>query len=169
MTTFTRPTGAIASVLDETALLDAARAALATERPDAAPELLGSGPTPQMLMAVDHGVPAVINREGVGALAENDAVDVYFEYALTWMPIRLNLEAVAHAATDETIDLAEGIRTFGDRLDSNHAGWHRRYDTDHRPCEVDSAVDEEPALTELDCQAERRTDTYDADWYGADL
>lgn len=125
----TRPTGAIAKKIDADALLAVGRAALVAKHPDADPSHLTHGPQPQMMLAVDRGNAAIVNGEGVGAIAnENGIIEAYFCYGMTWTPLELELEKVSGTVTDEEIDLAEGIRTFGSRLDSNHHQWFTRYD-----------------------------------------
>ena len=130
-----RPTGAIARVLSANALLEAGRKHYVEEYPNANPANLGHGPTPHMLIAVDRGVGAVINREGVGDRFnhETETVDVYFSNGYSVFPLALTLDEIGYAATDELIDLAEGIRSFGARLDSNHHTWYSAYDHEHTP------------------------------------
>ena len=138
MTTTTRrdnrPTGAIARVLDPEALLAAAREVLAEQypatdqHPAADPAQLTHGQLPQMLFSVDRNEAAIVCGEGTGYIAnDDDTIKVLFSYGFNWIPVRLTLEQVGHAVTEETIDLADGIRVFGDRLDANHFGWFRRY------------------------------------------
>lgn len=128
----TRPAGAIGITLDAEILLAAGREAFTTQEPEADAALLTNGPLPQMLIAVDRGTGCVVNGEGVGAIAdENNEIKVYFSYGFTWLPVRLSLEKIGAAAGDERIDLADGIRTFGSRLDVNHLLWFDRYDADN--------------------------------------
>lgn len=132
MQTNTRPAGAIGIKLDAEILLAVARDEFAAQNPEADPALLTHGPQPQMLIAVDRGTGCVVNGEGVGAVAdENDQIEVYFSYGFTWTPVQLSLEKIGAAAGEERIDLAEGIRTFGSRLDVNHRVWFNRYDADN--------------------------------------
>lgn len=132
--TNTRPTGAIAVVLNPDALLERGRRAYVERYPDATPEGLQHGPLPQMLMAVHRGLPAVVNGEGLGEIATaEDRIEVHFSNGMSWFPLELSLEHVGYAATDQTIDLADGIRTFGDRLNANHYAWYRIYDSNPRP------------------------------------
>lgn len=128
----TRPAGAVGIKLDADILLQEARAVVATQYPEAKPSHLTHGPLPQMLIAVDRGTGCVVNGEGVGAVAdEADGIEVHFSYGFTWLPVRLPLDRIGMAAGDERIDLAEGIRTFGSRLDVNHMLWFNRYDADN--------------------------------------
>lgn len=128
--TTTRTHGAIATILDNNALLEAGRRRFALQYPGEDPQLLSHGFTPNMLLPVNHGERAIVNSEGVGAIAdEHEIVDVYFTYAhYTVIKVALTLDEIAAASTEETIDLAHGIRTFGDRLDTNHWRWYSRYD-----------------------------------------
>lgn len=124
-----RQRGAIAFQLEPAALLEAGRAQLAIEHPDSRAELLTNGPLPQMLFAVNRGEIAIVNNEGVGRIADQqDNIEVTFTYGLQYLNLTLSLEAIAHATTEERIDLADGIRTFGSRLDGNHHRWFNRYD-----------------------------------------
>ena len=127
-----RTAGAIAIKLDPEVLLAAGREAFAELNPEADAALLTHGPLPQMLFAVDRGTGAVVNGEGVGAVAdETDHIEVYFCYGMTWTPVPMAMVKVGDAATEERIDLADGIRTFGSRLDVNHLRWFNRYDADN--------------------------------------
>ncbi|PPG28591.1 hypothetical protein C5E10_13440 [Pseudoclavibacter sp. RFBG4] len=131
-----RPTGAVAIKLDADILLTRARAAEAARLEDEVfdPATLTHGPGPQMLIAVDRGVAAVINGEGVGEVEQDvDRIDVWFTRYGMWETVPLSLADINAAATEETIDLADGIRRFGDRLDMNFFRWFSRYDRDHRP------------------------------------
>ncbi|WP_146082040.1 hypothetical protein [Pseudoclavibacter sp. Z016] len=129
-----RPTGAVAIKLDADILLNRARAAQAARNPRFVPEALTHGPRPQMLIVVDHGTAAVINGEGVGEVEQDfDRIDVWFARYGAWETVPLSLADINDAATEETIDLADGIRRFGDRLDMNFFRWFGRYDRDHQP------------------------------------
>lgn len=130
MTTTTRPQGAIATTLDPESLLKAGRAKYAEQCPEADASLLTNAPLPQMLIPVNRGEVAIVNGEGVGNIAdENGNIEVWFAKGFQYVPLELSLEEVAGTVTDEKIDLADGIRTFGARLDSNHYTWFRKYDT----------------------------------------
>jgi len=71
---------------------------------------------------------ALVNTEGVGNFADDyDAKASIYSWlqggdntALT----PLGFDQVQSALTGESMDLSEFIRTFGNRLDSNHWGWH---------------------------------------------
>ena len=72
---------------------------------------------------------AVINDEGVGGYETEDLVRVWFTYGKEGMfyhdvlvPVNDILEA---REMSEEVDLADFIRTFGARLDSNHELWAR--------------------------------------------
>lgn len=128
-TASTRRRGAIATILDHDALLNAARAVVTDQHPGAKPANLDHGPLPQMLIPVNRGEIAVINNEGVGDIAtEDDTIHITFSYGYQFITVALTTDTIATAATTQTIDLADGIRTFGSRLDANHYTWHSRYD-----------------------------------------
>lgn len=130
--TNTRTLGAIAVKLDPEILLVSAREEFAGQFPEADATHLTNGPLPQMLFAVDRGNGCVVNGEGVGAIAnEDDQIEVHFSYGMTWVPVLMPMSKINDAATEERIDLAEGIRTFGSRLDVNHLRWFNRYDADN--------------------------------------
>lgn len=121
--------GAVASVLNSEALLAAGRAAYAEEHPgvDAA-ALVDHGPLPQMTFTADGDLVAVVNGEGVGGIGTDGVtVDVWFSVGGMWDTLPIRLSAIAEATEHETIDLADGIRHFGARLDANHCLWRDRY------------------------------------------
>lgn len=124
-----RKGGAIASTLDPAVLLDAGRAAYAEEHPGAgAAALVDHGPLPQMTFTADGDLVAVVNGEGVGGVGtDGTTVDVWFSVGGMWDTLPIPLSIIAEATGRETIDLADGIRHFGARLDSNHYGWRARY------------------------------------------
>lgn len=124
-----RKGGAIASTLNPEALLAAGRAAYAAEHPGAdVAALVEHGPLPQMTFTADGDLVAVVNGEGVGAVStDGTAVDVWFDIGGMWGTLPIRLSVIAEATERETIDLADGIRHFGARLDSNHYGWRDRY------------------------------------------
>lgn len=128
--TTTRNLGAIATILDNDTLLEAGRRQVTLQYPGTDPQLLTHGYVPNMLIPVNHGERAIVNREGVGAIAdEHDIIDVWFTYDnFSAIKVALTLDEIANTTTDQTIDLAHGIRTFGDRLDTNHWRWYSRYD-----------------------------------------
>ncbi|MBP2437874.1 hypothetical protein [Microbacterium amylolyticum] len=127
--TGTRPRGAIAHIIDPNTLLYIGRTTFAQAHPDYDAQALRHGPTPQMLLTVNRGELAVINSEGVGHIADDDdTVEVCFTHSMSIIRVRIDLGKLAAAVTDETIDIADGIRTFGSRLDDNHHIWFRRYD-----------------------------------------
>ena len=125
--TSTRRRGATATVLDREMLLVAAREQFPSQYPDFAEEAGGltHGPGHQMLLETADGL-AVVNSEGVGNGTVDGTISLHFSYGFTWTPVTLTVEQVEAAKTSETIDLADGIRTFGDRLDSNHFLWWSR-------------------------------------------
>lgn len=83
----------------------------------------------QMLLLTEDG-PAVINTEGLGYVLAGDAVAVILEYGMSLTDVDVPLDLIEAAKTDEHIDLADGIRIFGDRLDQNHDLWCARAQSD---------------------------------------
>lgn len=129
--TTNRPREAEAFLLDNDALIRAARPVCAEMGGN--PDHLTSIYT-QMLLAVERGLPAIVNSEGVGAiLSEADTIGVYLAAQMSIVRIDIPLDALSDAVTDEVIDLADGIRSFGPRLEANFHRWHRAYDHDYRP------------------------------------
>lgn len=128
-TTTTRPTGAITRELDADTLLAIGRKFYVATYDDANPADLMNGPQPQMLFGTDHGkTAAIVNGEGVGATEDEDGqIEIYFSNGFSIFPLTIPLDEIADAVTDATVDLAHGIRTFGDRLEANFGTWHRRY------------------------------------------
>ncbi|MDA3145790.1 hypothetical protein JSO19_00155 [Leucobacter sp. UCMA 4100] len=128
MTQNNRPAGALTNALDPAALLREARAVFTNQYPGAEPDALSDGPGPQMFFRATGNVAAVVNGEGVGATADSEGmIEVYFSYGMQWIPVQLAAERIEATMTGELIDLAEGIRTFGERLDANHRSWRSRY------------------------------------------
>ncbi|MGP5022494.1 hypothetical protein ACTXIU_12995 [Glutamicibacter arilaitensis] len=123
-----RQRGAIAKTIDNDALLVLGRKALAEQYPtELADHLYTFGN--QMIFTVDHGNPAVVNQEGVGNIAtENGKVAICFSYMMSIIELDIDLGELGGAVTETEIDLADGIRTFGSRLDVNHGIWFSRYD-----------------------------------------
>lgn len=121
--------GAVASRLNPAVLLNAGRAAYGEAHPgvDAA-ALVEDGPLPQMTFTADGDRVAVVNGEGVGSVStDGSTVDVWFTVGAMWDTLPIPLSAIAEATDTETIDLADGIRNFGARLDGNHHEWRARY------------------------------------------
>lgn len=131
-----RRRGAIATILDPDVLLDAARDILPTIREDFPPIRLAEiemDDRLQMLIAVDDNTPAVVNLEGVGCIETNGTIGVYICSVLERIRVNIPTATILAAITDRTIDLADGIRTFGARLDSNHHQWYSRYSGPYQP------------------------------------
>lgn len=125
----TRQRDVTALALDPEALLELGRAAyVATYGEAADPAILRNAPLPQMLAHDAEGTVSVINGEGVGCTATAEGtVGVYFDNGGTWFALDLAVEDVLHSTGEQTpIDLADGIRTFGARLDANFSNWRYR-------------------------------------------
>lgn len=119
-----RRPGRFGSVLDPDALLAAGRAAYLAEHPDADPALIAHGPGPQVIFTTDADhAPAVVNGEGLGALADGDTVAVWLTVYATWTAVDVPVRDVHLATTAEVVDLADSIREGGARLNENHATW----------------------------------------------
>jgi hypothetical protein len=76
-------------------------------------------------MAVGKDGAAIIGTEGVGYFAdENNCYPIHF--VLNWgnSYIDVSGEDMCGLLADETIDLADLIRVFGDRLENNFFLWH---------------------------------------------
>jgi hypothetical protein len=72
---------------------------------------------------------AFINTEGVGSIPNdyNRAEVYYFSNAYGMMNvIEVGRQVLEGMATEQTHDLAEWVRTFGARLDSNVSLWQRK-------------------------------------------
>lgn len=127
----TRKRGAIATVLNPEVLVKLGRKVLVDQYgPEEVESMqLGPGPTPQMMLTVDHKTAAIVNSEGVGHIeGENGKIAVELSTPFSFFPVEIDLGDLGEAATDQEIDLADGIRTFGSRLDSNHHQWFSRYE-----------------------------------------
>lgn len=72
---------------------------------------------------------AFINTEGVGAISDDyNLVDVYY-YSNAYgnmCVIQVGRKRLASIATEGEQDLAEWVRTFGARLDSNVSNWQHK-------------------------------------------
>lgn len=119
-----RNRGAVAAILDTDALGAAARTVLTIEDPT----LDVSGVSmnmlaPHMLITATDGRKAVVNHEGVGAFEVEGAIKVWASEGFGSFPVAVPVDAITAIATEEKTDLADGIRVFGARLDSNHHQW----------------------------------------------
>ena len=123
-----RNRGAIAKKLDNNAVLEEARKAFAIANPAEDAERLRNIYN-HMLFTVNHGEIAVVNTEGTGCIADEDGnIGLYFSYDFLITRVDLKVEDLGGAVTETEIDLADGIRTFGSRLDANHSTWFNKYD-----------------------------------------
>lgn len=127
----TRERGAIAKVLNPEVLVNLGRKAL-TEKygaEEVEAMQIGPGPTPQMIFTVDLKTAAVVNGEGTGHIeTETGKIAVELSTPFSFFPVELDLGDLGEAVTETEIDLADGIRTFGSRLDVNHHLWFNRYE-----------------------------------------
>lgn len=131
-----RPLGAIAHIIDGDALTPIARKILAATRPELSPMLIDTvnvEKREQYLIAIEDNRPAVVNDEGVGCFATEGTIGMWVCAAFERILIDVPTDDVVAATTDETIDLADGIRMFGARLDSNHFQWYTTYTGTYQP------------------------------------
>lgn len=112
-----RQRGAIATILDDEVLNR-----YANEKAGGKPPVYQGGIFRQMFLETTQG-PAVINSDGVGLTADEGEIIVYLSSAFGIDAVPIPLSIIEKAKTEERIDLADGIRVFGDRLDSNHYTW----------------------------------------------
>lgn len=117
-----RKRGAIATVLDMDVLVRHANEQIAG---DESPLRFHAESDRRMLLETEEGL-GVIDGEGVGYDSEGDQITVNLCYGITLTPVDLPLSIIEEAKTDERIDIADGIRVFGDRLEANHYLWYSR-------------------------------------------
>lgn len=77
-----------------------------------------------VLIKVSEGY-AVVNTEGVGMAERDRTVGVYCLGAFEYVIVHVDVDELAQLTEDE-VDLADFIRTFGGRLNANHYTWFRR-------------------------------------------
>jgi hypothetical protein len=123
MTNYNRPRGAVGILLDNEILLAGIRAAYPEDIPEDAIDRVDG---PQLLLKTGQGW-AVIGTEGVGYYESEGTIAIYYAVSPLGMFTTYDtpIAAVLAARTAETIDLADHIRVFGSRLDSNHGLWFR--------------------------------------------
>lgn len=121
-----RPRGVLLTLLDTDAIL----AELPPSEDGRKPSL---GFTPYAYAEAPDGDVYVICSEGVGWLVPNDGLelDIYlnlpgFIAVFPEWRVTLSPTEVREYATGETVDLADHVRQFGARLESNFWGWYRR-------------------------------------------
>ena len=127
-TTRTRPTGVKLTLLDLSSVTTAA-----AESPHATYEAYDVGFAPYAMAEVD-GHLYVVSHEGVGWEVTDDEpllLDLYGKKpnTITIAPslqASLSPDEVRELATGGEVDLADHVRRFGARLESNFWSWHRR-------------------------------------------
>lgn len=128
-----RPEGAIVNKFDDAKMKRAIIEEVKRHNPntDLTPEKINF-PYWHYMMLQSNGVIAVINDEGVGQEEYKADGESYCKIlaavGLSFpdeFPMRVS--ELKKALSKDTIDLAEAIRSFGSRLDSNHYMWYRRY------------------------------------------
>src|SRR5699024_1817449 len=132
-----RPRGAIAHRLDSVKLVEAAREVLRVSRskysPDHIEAILESHNADHVLVAVSDNKAAVLHSEGVGTKETDGTVGVFIETGLQVDRVDIPVDRIVAAMTCETVDLADAIRVFGARLDSNHLQWFTAYTGTYQP------------------------------------
>src|SRR5699024_11254265 len=86
-----------------------------------------------VLVAVSDNKAAVLNSEGVGTKETDGTVGVFIETGLQVDRVDIPVDRIVAAMTCETVDLADAIRVFGARLDSNHHQWFTAYTGTYQP------------------------------------
>jgi hypothetical protein len=133
-----RERGILLNVLDLSALAPAALEYAQREYPESGFTSVEPGFGPYGVADTDHGLFVVCN-EGVGWEVTGDkplAVECYGETkvdgkvtSFSMLPacvVYLTPAQVRGAVTEETIDLADLVRRFGDRLEVNFSIWHHK-------------------------------------------
>jgi hypothetical protein len=91
------------------------------------------GPMPMGLYDTLHGY-MIVNGEGVHGCTDTEGmIDVYFSNGWTWFWLECNIEdvldCVIYPSTNgepQWLNLADNVRTFGDRLERNFSlAWHK--------------------------------------------
>jgi hypothetical protein len=73
---------------------------------------------------------ALINDEGVGGYEHDGVITAWFSRKNSYLIESVDVPVLALESIDEhhdKVDLADFIRVFGDRLDSNHSIWANWY------------------------------------------
>ena len=121
-----RNRGAIGYVLDSNKLAKALRDII-----NPAVEAEKFEPLQSVLVFGEGTQWAVVNYEGVGGIATDydEEARVYFTYDQGFLidseKLPWNIVTECRDMTEQPVDLADFIRTFGARLDNNHAIWYR--------------------------------------------
>lgn len=76
----------------------------------------------QVAYMTKEGKVAVTNSEGVTTISNDGIIEVYFTHLMSWTQLPVPLEALEKIVTSEVSDIADVVRTFGGRLDSQ-AHW----------------------------------------------
>jgi hypothetical protein len=76
-------------------------------------------------MLVGKDGAAIVGTEGVGYFAdENNCYPIHFTLDWGYQYVDVSGEDMCGLLSNETIDLADLIRVFGDRLENNFAIWY---------------------------------------------
>lgn len=132
-----RPLGAIAHRLDSAKLVEAAREVLRSSSSKYSPAhieaIRESHNADHVLVAVDNNRAAVINSKGVGTKEADGTVGIFVDTGFQVERVDIPVGKIATAMTRQTVDLADAIRIFGARLDSNHHQWFTAYAGTYQP------------------------------------
>jgi hypothetical protein len=131
-----RPRGAMAHILDSAKLVEAAREVLRAEG-EYSPLLIAAiqedHNDDHLLIAVGDNQAAVLNSEGVGTKEADGTVGVFVDVGFDRICVDVPVDKIAESMTCLTVDLAQAIRVFGARLDSNHFQWYSAYTGTYQP------------------------------------
>ena len=110
-----RPKGRLIRLLDQ----EKVQAFLETKFPDLPVRV------DKYAMLVGKDGAAIVGTEGVGYFAdENNCYPIHFTLDWGYQYVDVSGEDMCGLLSNETIDLADLIRVFGDRLENNFAIWY---------------------------------------------
>lgn len=89
-------------------------------------KFLSATGTPNYLLNTKGGL-AVVGTEGVGYYETPEGIKAHFSYFASHTPFVIPTKDILAARTGKTADLADVIRTFGDRLEANFSHWLNGY------------------------------------------
>ncbi len=93
-------------------------------------------------IAVGEKGAAIVGTEGVGYFAdENGKYPIHFQLDWGWQYLDVSGDELASLLSRETIDLADLVRVFGDRLDNNFYLWYN-YTEGHNQTILDTMTED---------------------------
>ena len=127
-----RPKGRLIRLLDQ----EKVKAFLEAKFPDL-PVRVG-----QYAIAVGKDGAAIVGTEGVGYFADNDG-NYPIHFLLDWGHTYIDVSGadLASLLSRETIDIADLVRVFGDRLENNFFLWYH-YTSGHNQTILDDMVED---------------------------